>query len=74
MTRAASAPAFQVALADLDEVDAGVDGIPDLRDETGEHGIRPGAAGDQAPPVGDQADHRVSSCSDTSAESLGVKK
>ena len=45
-----------------------------LRGETREHGIDAAAAVDQAPPVGDQADHRMSSCSDTSAESLGVKK
>ena len=56
---------LEIALADLDQIDAGVGRAPRLRDQAGARraGAAPAAT---APPIGDQADHRVSSCSDTS--------
>ena len=53
---------FEIALPDLDQIDAGVRPHARTCAVRQSRRARRGAGGDQAPPIRDQADHRVSSC------------
>ena len=58
---------FEIALADLNQIDAGLGGVPRLRDQAARAPRRRRRRAGQPPAIGHQADHRGSSCSETSA-------